>query len=112
MAKKQKSVTTKEKMADVQVSKEDKKHTALPKKNSYKTEATAPAIMVFTKKNYVLLGISIGIILLGFILMSADKDTYGFLALSVSPVIILAGFIFVFYAILYKDKTSEKGEKE
>jgi hypothetical protein len=112
MAKKQKSVTTKEKAADVQVSKEDKKNTTLPKKNSYKAESTASAIMVFTKKNYILLGISIGIILLGFILMSSDKDTYGFLSLSIAPLIILAGFTFVFYAILYRDKTNEKGEKE
>lgn len=113
MAKKQKSITTtKEKIIDVQVSKEEKKNTPLPKKNSYKTEVTTPAAMVFTKKNYILLGVSLGIILLGFILMSADKNTYGFLALSVAPVVILAGFTFVFYAILYKDKTTEKGEKE
>jgi hypothetical protein len=111
MAKKQKSVTTtKEKAVDVQVSKEEKKNTSLPKKNAYKAENTAPATMVFTKKNYILLGISIVIILLGFILMSADKDTYGFLALSIAPIVILAGFGFVFYAILYKDKTTEKGE--
>lgn len=112
MAKKQKSVTAKEKIADIQVGKEEKKSTSVPQRNSYKAESMTSAAMIFTKKNYILLGVSIGIILLGFILMSADKDTYGFLALSVAPVIILAGFSFVFYAILYKDKTTEKGEKE
>lgn len=111
MAKKQKSVTIKEKATDIQVNKEEKTTTSLPKKNTYKPDVTAPSNMVFTKKNYILLGISICIVLLGFILMSADKNTYGFLAISVAPIIVLTGFSFVFYAILYKDKTTEKGDK-
>ena len=82
MAKKQKSITTKERVVDIQVSKEEKKNTPPLKKNTYKVEMINPAAMIFTKKNYILLGVSLGIILLGFILMSADKNTYGFLALS------------------------------
>lgn len=111
MAKKQKSVTTKEKSVEVQVTKEEKKNTPLPKKNAYKMESITPSTMLFTKKNYILLSASVAIILLGFILMSADKNTYGFLALSVAPIMVLAGFSFVFYAILYRDKANEKGNK-
>ncbi|MCS7077071.1 MAG: DUF3098 domain-containing protein [Bacteroidia bacterium] len=79
-------------------------------KGSIRRVVSADNNMIFQKKNYILLGISIGLILLGFVIMSIDKDTYGFLSLSVAPVIILLGFGMVFYAILYKDTTKEKGD--
>ena len=45
-------------------------------------------------------------ILLGFIVMSLDKETYGFgfLGLTLGPIIVILGFIIQFFAIFYKSK--------
>jgi hypothetical protein len=60
----------------------------------------------FTKKNYVLMLIGIGIIVLGFIIIGLDQEPhgFGFLGLTLGPIITLAGFIFEFYAIFYKSE--------
>lgn len=45
--------------------------------------------------------IGIGIIVLGFVIMGLDSEPhgFGFLGLTLGPIITLAGFIFQFYAI-------------
>ncbi|MGE6218744.1 DUF3098 domain-containing protein [Nubsella zeaxanthinifaciens] len=59
--------------------------------------------LVFTKKNYQLLLISIGIVVLGFILMmGADGDIYDTRRTLIAPVVVLAGFSFGVYAVLKK----------
>lgn len=60
----------------------------------------------FTKKNYTLMLIGIGIIVLGFIIMGLDSAPhgFGFLGLTLGPIITLFGFIFEFYAIFYAPK--------
>lgn len=61
--------------------------------------------LAFTKKNYILMLTGIAIIILGFTLMAMDKETYGFgfLGLTLGPIIVVAGFIFEIFAILAKD---------
>ncbi|WP_144604000.1 DUF3098 domain-containing protein [Algoriphagus algorifonticola] len=58
----------------------------------------------FSKKNYKLMFIGIGMIALGFILIGLDPEPHGngVLGLTIGPIITLAGFIFQFYAILAK----------
>jgi hypothetical protein len=60
----------------------------------------------FTKKNYTLMLIGIGIITLGFIIIGLDSEPhgFGFLGLTLGPIITLAGFLFQFYAIFYRSK--------
>lgn len=60
--------------------------------------------MPFSKKNYQLMLIGLGIITLGFVLIGLDKEPhgFGFLGLTLGPIITLAGFIFQFYAIFHK----------
>lgn len=58
--------------------------------------------LVFTKKNYQLLLISIAIVVLGFILMSGTTDIYDFRKTLLAPIVVLAGFAFGVYAILKK----------
>lgn len=60
--------------------------------------------MPFSKKNYQLMLIGLGIITLGFVIIGLDKEPhgFGFLGLTLGPIITLAGFIFQFYAIFYK----------
>ncbi|ALL04678.1 hypothetical protein AQ505_03765 [Pedobacter sp. PACM 27299] len=58
--------------------------------------------LVFTKKNYQLLLISIAIVVLGFILMMGTTDIYDFRKTTLAPMTVLFGFAFGVYAILKK----------
>lgn len=59
--------------------------------------------LVFSKKNYQLLLISIGIVVLGFLLMmGADGDIYDTRRTLIAPVVVLFGFAFGVYAVLKK----------
>jgi len=59
--------------------------------------------MVFTKKNYQLLLIAIGIVALGFILMiGTTGDIYDTRRTLLAPMVVLFGFAFGIYAILKK----------
>lgn len=59
--------------------------------------------LVFTKKNYQLLIISIAIVVVGFILMmGADGDIYDTRRTLIAPMTVLFGFGFGIYAILKK----------
>ncbi|HWW38666.1 MULTISPECIES: DUF3098 domain-containing protein [Pedobacter] len=58
--------------------------------------------LVFTKKNYQLLLISIAIVVFGFILMIGDTDIYDFRKTLLAPMVVLFGFAFGIYAVLKK----------
>lgn len=59
--------------------------------------------LVFTKKNYQLLIISIVIVVVGFILMmGTDGDIYDARRTLIAPMVVLFGFAFGVYAILKK----------
>ena len=58
----------------------------------------------FKKINYLIMILGIALILLGFVIMSLDQETYGFgfLGLTLGPIIVFSGFMIQFVAILYK----------
>jgi hypothetical protein len=60
----------------------------------------------FGKINYTLMLAGIAIILVGFFVMSLDKTEFGFgfLGLTLGPLIILSGFALEFFAILKNGK--------
>ena len=60
----------------------------------------------FKKINYLIMVLGIAVILLGFVIMSLDQETYGFgfLGLTLGPIIVFLGFMIQFVAILYKSK--------
>ncbi|MEJ2881248.1 DUF3098 domain-containing protein [Pedobacter sp. GR22-6] len=58
--------------------------------------------LVFTKKNYQLLLISIAIVVVGFVLMIGTTDIYDFRKTLLAPMVVLTGFGFGVYAILKK----------
>ena len=62
--------------------------------------------LAFGKKNYILHIVGIVIIGIGFFIMSIDKETYGFgfLGLTLGPVVVMSGFIIEIFSIFSKDK--------
>lgn len=58
----------------------------------------------FGKKNYTLMIIGIVVIVIGFTIMSMDSEPhgFGFLGLTLGPIVTVSGFIFEIYAILHK----------
>ncbi len=69
----------------------------------------------FTKKNYQLLLIGLGILLLGYSLMMGgassspkefSEEIFSFRRITLAPIVVLIGYGFVGYAIMYKDKSA------
>ena len=58
--------------------------------------------LVFTKKNYQLLLISMAIVVVGFLLMIGTTDIYDFRKTLLAPMVVLFGFGFGIYAVLKK----------
>ncbi len=60
----------------------------------------------FGKTNYTIMLVGIAIILAGFFIMSLDKEEFGFgfLGLTLGPIIVLLGFGVEFFAILKKSE--------
>lgn len=60
----------------------------------------------FDKANYLIMIIGLGLLVFGFIIMASDKEQYGFgfLGITLGPVILLVGFLIQFLAIFYKPK--------
>lgn len=58
------------------------------------------------KENYLFIGIGFAVILLGYLLIGVEREVDGFLSLNVSPILIIGGFIWIIYAILYKPKSN------
>ena len=72
---------------------------------------------VFGKENFILLTISIAIIVIGFWLMSGGKTTeetgfdpsiFNTRRIVIAPIITMAGFLMVIYAILKKPKNEDE----
>src|SRR5277367_4305546 len=60
--------------------------------------------MPLKKENYIMLGIGIGVIILAYILMIMQNTVDGFFGRTLSPIMIIAAYAFIVYAILYKKK--------
>nr|WP_041264526.1 DUF3098 domain-containing protein [Bernardetia litoralis] len=60
----------------------------------------------FEKINYIMMIAGVIIITLGFTIMTMEdaKHGFGFLGLTLGPIVTFAGFMFEIFAILYKKK--------
>lgn len=60
--------------------------------------------MPFSSKNYYIMIAGVLVIFLGFFIMSMDKEEFGFgfMGLTLGPIIVTIGFIIEFFAILKK----------
>ena len=63
----------------------------------------------FSKQNYRLMLLGIAVLIIGFVTMSLDKADYGFgfLGLTLGPIIVMVGFVIQFFAIMYKPKSNK-----
>lgn len=63
--------------------------------------------MPFGKKNYRWMIIGLITLVVGFIIMSIDKEPYGFgfMGLTLGPVVVMIGFILEIYAILIRPES-------
>ena len=57
----------------------------------------------FGRKNYIIMIAGVLTLILGFVIMSLDQEEYGFgfLGLTLGPIIVMAGFIIELFAILH-----------
>jgi len=60
--------------------------------------------MVFGRRNYLLLLIGVALIAIGFIIMRVENEVDGVISLYVAPLLLLAGYLEVAYAILWRPK--------
>lgn len=74
----------------------------------------------FGKENFILLGVSVLIIIIGFILMSGGKTTeetgfdpsiFNTRRIVIAPIVTMAGFFLVIWAILKRPKDTENDGK-
>lgn len=74
-----------------------------PEVKSVENNGTKSALP-FSRQNYLLMLVGIGFILLGFFIMTLDKEEFGFgfLGITLGPAITFIGFLFEFYAIFKK----------
>jgi uncharacterized membrane protein HdeD (DUF308 family) len=63
----------------------------------------------FNKKNYAIMIVGVLLIIIGFIIMANDSEQYGFgfMGITLGPIIVMAGFILQLFAITYKSKSKE-----
>lgn len=63
----------------------------------------------FGKKNYQWMVIGLVTITMGFVFMTLDKEQhgFGFIGLTLAPIVVVAGFIIEAFAILHTPKEKE-----
>ncbi|MFN0049995.1 MAG: DUF3098 domain-containing protein [Cytophagales bacterium] len=66
--------------------------------------------LVFDRTNYIILLAGIAVLIIGYFVMTLDKEPYGFgfVGLTLGPLIVSIGFAIQFVAIFYKKKSTDK----
>ena len=63
--------------------------------------------MFFSAYNYKMIGLAIFLIFAGFTAMYLENEVSGFISLFISPIMIMAGYILVVFAIMKHDRDDE-----
>lgn len=63
-------------------------------------------VFPFDRANYVIMIVGLLFMIAGFVIMSLDKEPYGFgfLGITLGPIVLFVGFLVQFVAIFYKAK--------
>ena len=84
-----------------------------------KSELSAEEQMPFVRRNYGYVLIGCAVVLLGFLLMIGggsdvpnvfNESVFGFRQITLAPIVVLLGFAFVLYAILYRPRAKKSKE--
>ncbi len=69
-------------------------------------------ILSFDRKNYQIMLVGIATIITGFIIMALDQEEFGFgfLGLTLGPIIVITGFVIEFFALLHSPKRNKDKE--
>ncbi|MFZ5970221.1 MAG: DUF3098 domain-containing protein [Bacteroidota bacterium] len=64
----------------------------------------------FSKKNYQLMIVGFVVIAVGFIIMALDTEPhgFGFLGITLSPIVVVAGFVIEVFAILHTPREEKQ----
>lgn len=86
-----------------------------------KSEKTDPRLFALGRRNLLLIGVAFVVIILGFALMAGPGSTpehynpeiFSFRRIVLAPTIAFLGFVFMVFAIIYKDpEKKHNSEKE
>jgi hypothetical protein len=77
---------------------------------SSKSKRKRRKALVFEKRNYMLLLAGLLLIVVGFVAMYLEGEFLGFISLSVSPLMILAGYGVVGYSLLWWPEEAEPAD--
>lgn len=67
-------------------------------------------LLVFEQRNYLLLLIGVGLIVVGFTAMYLENQYQGFISLYISPILIVGGYAEIIYALLWSPSDEEPAE--
>ena len=79
--------------------------------STHEQRSKLPSNFAFGRSNYIWLGIGIGILIVGYLLMSGggsedpnvfDESIFSARRITLAPTVVLAGYGVIFYAILKK----------
>lgn len=75
--------------------------------NKENKEINSTDAFPFKKENYKIMLAGLAVLFLGFVIMSMDGEEFGFgfLGLTLGPIVVFLGFMIEIAAILYKKKT-------
>jgi membrane-bound ClpP family serine protease len=86
------------------------------KKITRQPEQADDSRMPLSRRNYILMLVGLGIIIIGFVLMAGggsddpavfNYDMFSWRRTTLAPIIVVAGFAFEVYAIMKKDKKKQ-----
>ena len=69
-----------------------------------------PVQQLFTRKNYLLLLLGLFMITVGYVAMRLENQVEGIISLYIAPLVILGGYLEIFYAILWRPRDPAPAE--
>jgi NADH:ubiquinone oxidoreductase subunit 4 (subunit M) len=69
------------------------------------------SLLIFNRRNYVLMIAGVLAVIVGFAMMRIDNQLDGFVSLYVAPLIILGGYIEIIYAILWYPNEDDEADQ-
>lgn len=68
-------------------------------------------LLVFEKRNYLLLLVGVALIVVGFAAMYLENQYQGFISLYISPILIVGGYAEIIYALLWSPSDQDPAEE-